>query len=308
MTSRSNHARLAPLLLRIQARLSSPIDLASMARQIDASPYHFHRIFHQSTGETPRQYVERLRLERALLRLALTNESILDICHAVGFQNHETFSRSFRRRYRFKPIEVRHFAQWQRGKQIRLACAQTRSGCELSQVRFESLRPGFLLAKRRIGAYAGFEPTPFLEQDDLWNPLVRWATQRGLSHAKTAWGLTYDIPDLTPPQAQRFDACIPIDGAVTGSGNVQCLRFAGGDYAVLDHAGDAATIKAAFAALADAINIDSDRYSWREGPFLTIYGTADHGSHASRSTTTVCLPVVRIQPSKKRQGRASRLR
>src|SRR5262245_39002344 len=89
MTAKSNQARLAPLLFSIQSRLSSPIDLASMARQIGASPYHFHRMFRESTGETPRQYVERLRLERALLRLALTSESIVDICHAVGFQNHE---------------------------------------------------------------------------------------------------------------------------------------------------------------------------------------------------------------------------
>jgi AraC family transcriptional regulator len=304
MPSKSIHARLAPLLFRIQARLSSPLDLASMARQVDASPYHFHRIFRESMGETPRQYVERLRLERALLRLALTDQPIRDICHDVGFQNHETFSRSFRRRYRFKPIEVRHFAQWQRGKRIRLAAARRRDGCELSQVRFESLRPGFLLAKRRIGEYAGFEPAPFLAQDDLWNPLVRWATQRGLPHAKTAWGLTYDIPDLTPPQSQRFDGCIRVDRAVTGTGTIQCLRFEGGDYAVVDHIGAAATLSTAFAKLADAINIDSDRYAWREGPFLTIYRTA-RGRNDSCTTTTVCLPVVRLQQSKKRQSLAS---
>ena len=307
MTAKSNDARLAPFLVRIQSQLSNPLDLTALARQFGTSPFHFHRIFRAATGETPRQYVERLRLERALLRLALTRESIQDIGRAIGFQNHETFSRSFKRRYRFKPIEVRQFAQWQVARQVSIESPHMRAQCELSEVRFESLRAGFLLVKRRVGEYSSFDYAPFARADRLWNPLTRWAEQHGVRYEPTAWGLTYDIPGLTPPAAQRFDGCIRIERAVAGSRNIQCLRFPGGDYAVLDHVGESFTIVAAFARLADAIKLGSDRYGWREGPFLTIYRTVP-GNDPRANKTTVCLPVTRLALSKKRQSFGGRPR
>ena len=300
-----NDARLAPLLFRIQSRLNDPVDLASMAQQFGASRFHFHRLFREAVDETPRQYVERLRLECALLRLARTNESILSICHAVGFQNHETFSRAFKRRYRFKPIEVRQFAQWQQAKRITIASQTTGYPCDLSEVRFESLQPGFLLAKRRVGEYSSFDYAPFTKSDRLWSPLARWAARHGVRHATTAWGLTYDIPGLTPPDAQRFDGCLRIDRAVSGSRDIQCLRFDGGDYAVIDHAGDVSTIVAAYAKLADVINLDLNRIAWREAPFVTIY---HDGSDARPSKTTVCFPVVKLHSARNVKGSASSTR
>lgn len=301
MKANSNHARLAPLLFRIQSRLSNPVDLASMAQQFGASQFHFHRVFREAIGETPRQYVERLRLERALLRLALTNESILDICHAVGFQNHETFARSFKRRYRLKPIEIRQIARSQQAKRFKISSPPTNDQCALSEVQFESLRSGFLLVKRRVGEYSSFDYAPFVKTDRLWNPLVRWAARHGVRHAKIAWGLTYDIPGLTPPKAQRFDGCIRIDRAITGSRDVQCLRFDGGDYAVIEHAGDASTIVAAYAELADAIERNSDRYAWREGPSVTIYRAVHSSANSLVNKTTVCFPIIKLSQSKKRQ-------
>jgi AraC family transcriptional regulator len=301
MQAKSNHARLAPFLLRIQSRLDNPGDLASMARQFGASPFHFHRMFRDCIGETPRQYVERLRLERALLRLALTRQSILDISHAVGFQNHETFSRSFKRRYRLKPIEIRQIAESQQAKQLNLATRATSESCELSEMRIESLRSAYLLAKRRVGEYSTFDYAPFTKADRLWNTLVRWAARHGVRHAKTAWGLTYDIAGLTPPDMQRFDGCIRIDRAVAGSREIQCIRFDGGDYAVIDHAGHASTIVAAYAELADAISLEAQRYAWREGPSLTIYRSVHSGNNSLLNRTTVCFPIIRLAKSKKRQ-------
>jgi DNA gyrase inhibitor GyrI len=166
-------------------------------------------------------------------RLARTNERILDICHAVGFRAHETFSRSFKRRYRLTPTEARQFAQWRLAKGLEMEAPLAQAQYRLSRVRFESLQPFFLLAKRRVGNYSSFDYAPFSTADRLWNPLARWAARHGVNHAKTACGLTHDIPGLTPPDAQRFDGCIRIDRAVTGSRDIKCLRFNGGTYAVI---------------------------------------------------------------------------
>src|SRR5215216_6047705 len=83
-----------PLLIGVQSNLDQDISLESLARQYGYSPFHFHRFFSKAVGETPKQHVGRLRLERAAYKLAITAETILEIALSVGFKNHETFSRA----------------------------------------------------------------------------------------------------------------------------------------------------------------------------------------------------------------------
>src|SRR5688572_6286599 len=90
---------LIPLLIDVQDHLDREISLGSLARQYGYSPFHFHRFFSSAVGETPKQHIDRLRLERAAYKLAITGETVLAIALGVGFNNHETFSRAFKRAF-----------------------------------------------------------------------------------------------------------------------------------------------------------------------------------------------------------------
>src|SRR5215216_1963430 len=96
-----------PLLIDVQHRLDADINLEALARQFGYSPFHFHRVFSKTVGETPKQHVDRLRLERAAYKLAITDDSVLDIALSVGFKNHETFSRAFKRAFGYTPRDYR---------------------------------------------------------------------------------------------------------------------------------------------------------------------------------------------------------
>jgi AraC family transcriptional regulator len=309
MTSNSRGARLTPLFFNIESRLDDPVDLASMAQQFGASPFHFHRLFRESTGETPRQHVERLRLERALLRLALTRESIREVCDAAGFRSHETFSRSFKRRFRVTPSQMRKSLEAKRDKHMKeAATAPPNTQCRLSKVRIESLKPTFLLAKRRRGEYTQFEYAPFVKTDRLWNSLARWATRQEIPYAKIGWGLMHDIPGVTPPDAQRFDGCIRIRRAVPTPRDIQCLRFAGGTYATIEHVGPPETLTAAYSMLVQVINLAPHRYAWRVAPSVTMYREVNIDGDLRSNRTVVCLPIKTLQDRKKRQSSVQRRR
>src|SRR5262245_58600977 len=86
-----------PLLAEVQRNLDDDIDLAALAARFGYSPSHFHRMFTKGVGETPKAHVARLRLEKALLLVAVTQATFLDIALAVGFRSHETFTRAFKR-------------------------------------------------------------------------------------------------------------------------------------------------------------------------------------------------------------------
>jgi len=81
--------------------------LAGLAQAAGVSPYHFLRIFEQLTGVTPHQYVRRLRLREAALRLATETSKVVDIALESGFGDVSNFNRSFRAEFGVNPRAYR---------------------------------------------------------------------------------------------------------------------------------------------------------------------------------------------------------
>jgi AraC-like DNA-binding protein len=71
--------------------------LATLAREAVMSRYHFLRVFRQVIGMTPHQYVLRMRMHRAAVRLRLSDEPVSTIAFDAGFNDLSTFNRRFRR-------------------------------------------------------------------------------------------------------------------------------------------------------------------------------------------------------------------
>jgi AraC-like DNA-binding protein len=81
--------------------------LAHLARRAGQSRFHFQRSFRARLGETPRQFIERLRLEQAAARLVRSKDSVLAIALGSGFASHEVFTRAFRRHFGCSPVRYR---------------------------------------------------------------------------------------------------------------------------------------------------------------------------------------------------------
>ena len=87
--------------------LDEPLDLAALARSAGLSPRQLERVFVRITGETPRGFLRRLRIERAATRLRASDASILTIGIEAGFESHEAFTRAFRWRFGQTPSVYR---------------------------------------------------------------------------------------------------------------------------------------------------------------------------------------------------------
>jgi len=73
------------------------LSVGALAREAGMSPYHFLRTFRRVAGMPPHQFVLRLRLNRAAIRLRTTQEPISAIALDAGFADLSTFNRRFRR-------------------------------------------------------------------------------------------------------------------------------------------------------------------------------------------------------------------
>lgn len=85
-----------------------PLSLRDLGGLVHLSPGRAQRVFSRLVGESPQRYQWRVRLDRAALLLATTDEPIADIAFTVGFGSHEAFTRSFQRRFGTTPREYRN--------------------------------------------------------------------------------------------------------------------------------------------------------------------------------------------------------
>ncbi|NEQ95940.1 MAG: helix-turn-helix transcriptional regulator [Cyanothece sp. SIO2G6] len=74
-----------------------PIQLADLAQLLKMSQFHFSRLFKQSIGLSPYQYLLQQRVERAKQLLQQTDQSIVDIALTCGFNSHSHLSKQFRK-------------------------------------------------------------------------------------------------------------------------------------------------------------------------------------------------------------------
>ncbi|MEM9566533.1 MAG: helix-turn-helix domain-containing protein, partial [Actinomycetota bacterium] len=82
-------------------------DLARVADRIGLSPGRAQRVVAELLGESPKRFDLRVRLDQAAVLLVATDARVIDIAMACGFENHETLTRAFGRRFDEAPIEWR---------------------------------------------------------------------------------------------------------------------------------------------------------------------------------------------------------
>ncbi|MCX6045593.1 MAG: AraC family transcriptional regulator [Chloroflexi bacterium] len=91
----------------IASAYSQPTTLETLARIACLSPTHFLRTFKQLFHQTPHQYLTQQRLNQAKKYLLTSDQSITEICYAVGFESLGSFSWLFRRHVGCSPEQYR---------------------------------------------------------------------------------------------------------------------------------------------------------------------------------------------------------
>ncbi len=90
----------------INQYLDQDLTLAAIATTVQVSPYHFSRLFKQSTGLTPHQYVIQCRVERAKQLLLQGELTIAEVAYSVGFANQSHLNRHFKRLFGVTPKAI----------------------------------------------------------------------------------------------------------------------------------------------------------------------------------------------------------
>ena len=71
------------------------------------SPFHFHRLFSNTFGQTPHEFLTARRLEEAKRLLTRTDMTVTEICFELGYSSLGSFSTLFQRQVGCSPTDYR---------------------------------------------------------------------------------------------------------------------------------------------------------------------------------------------------------
>lgn len=87
--------------------IEKKLPIQSVAKFIGYSTTHFSRLFTQTVGLTPNEYINQIKIQRACILLKTTNMKINQICYKVGIHDSYYFSRLFKKIMNMSPKEYR---------------------------------------------------------------------------------------------------------------------------------------------------------------------------------------------------------
>lgn len=227
----------------ILEHLPERLTLARLAAVACFSPFHFHRLFQALMGESVKEFITRVRLERALvLCQANPQRSLKEVALSCGFGSAAVFSRTCRRVYGAAPSEVRQpdflrSRKRQRGEDLPApshyylrdfpadGSVVTVSVEEFPEIEFAYLRV--------TNSYAGTGVA------EAYARMLAWTREVGL-HAGNARliGMSQDHPEITPLAKCRYDLGVTLPPGLEPPADFSRRRLPAAKFAVSRCQGD----------------------------------------------------------------------
>lgn len=92
----------------IEEKYMDKITLKELASHVNLSAPHFCRTFKQITGKTTVDFINGIRLDKAIYYLNKTDLNMTEIAMRCGFDSINYFSRLFKKNYNISPTQYRH--------------------------------------------------------------------------------------------------------------------------------------------------------------------------------------------------------
>ena len=304
----------------IERHIDTDLTFTTLSEVASFSPFHFHRIFGAMVGETLNQFIQRIRIEKAAVKLVHNpRTSITHIALECGFSSSAAFARAFKETFHMSASQWREGGYLQDRKIGKTDSKQDQALSNLGKdfdTSFEYSNGETqnriwritMKDKPQITANVEVKDMPELEvayvrhigpyQGDselfasLFEKLMTWAGPRGLIRFPETQMMTvyYDDPEITEDAKLRVDACITVPVNTPVEGEIGRMAIPGGKYAVAhfelkdDEYGDAwNTLFGGW--------LPESGYQPADGPSYELYLNDPKQHPEGKCIVDICVPV-----------------
>jgi len=216
---------------------SAGLTVAMLAEHAGMSDKHFQRCFVAVLGESPKNYVRRLRLQIAAYLLKWSDASIVQLAVEAGFETHAGFTKAFSKLYGMSPLQFRKatdltpFLEFPRehpeASQLEAAQSTQLAVC------IQEVPDQRLAVMRSIG--------PTSKMATVWLKMIAWAKRRGLLSQESIFlGIHNDYWDTLAEDKYRYDAAIVVPEGFELDDEVNTVLLPGGHVAMTQFEGSVA--------------------------------------------------------------------
>lgn len=223
----------------ILSNLAEDLSLEKLAKLANYSPFHFQKIFKLVIGETPKQYIIRMRLQTAAHSLVVHHEkSITEIALNSGFSSSATFARAFKSFYGISSEEYRSLTHLgkhpdkNKAQKLRLQIKKTAKTIILQPQSFDS----FEVKVQKIPPSRGIFINTKLDDSEAIEKAFHKIIQQAEAHDL----MTEDskLLGVVYPHHNLYRAVVTLDDKKIIPPNLHKIEISGGKYAIIKTHGD----------------------------------------------------------------------
>jgi AraC family transcriptional regulator len=274
--------RILRVIDHIHDNPAGDLSLDALASVAALSRFHFHRVFRAVIGETASQSVRRIRLHRAAVHLAQSDQPLADIARMVGYPNLSSFTRAFSDAYGMTPLAFRN-----RGELRPMPRPFT-------QIPSPEVFPMFPVAIRPFPALrlaAMPHKGAYFEINRAFQTLTATMAARGLfAQAGRMVAVFYDDPNSVLVTDLRSHAGFEIVADTAIDPPLEVVHMTAARHAVLTYTGPYAGLPAAYDQLYSAWLPGSGEEP-ADTPSFEIYLNSPMDTAPEKQVTELCLPL-----------------
>ena len=259
--------------------LGEDIDLKSLARISNFSPFYFHRIMKAFLGEPIGTFIVRTRTEAAARLLRYSDIPIADIAYRIGYSSPSSLSKIFKQFYGISPNEYRNNKDHVIMKPLEINPALDVT----MEVREQ--QPKQVIYVRLTGAYMA------LAYCEAWKKLYAYVSEEKIDTRYMEYICIYhDDPKVTEPKNLRTDVCFTVPSPAQPRGEIGVKEIPGGKYLIFRYKGPYANLGAVY----DTIYghwIPQGGYTVSNSRGYESYLNSPESTPPEELLTEICIPV-----------------
>ena len=266
----------------INEHLNEPVNLYDLAGVANISGFHFHRIFKALMSEGPGEYIQRLRLEKAMFKLKTTRQTILEIAEQTGYQSSHALSKAFKKRFGLSPSVYR--TQSSHGSVPIETPVLIRVEPEIKEIKSKQV-----LTVRVVNPFV--DSCAFVH---AWKKLIRFAGVNGIPDNEHEYiTLSRDMSTITRPDRYRSYVCVTANPGIKPKGEFGKQTIDGGLYAVFPYKGEYKNLERLYCFIYRNW-LPNSEYELRDIAFFEKFLNSPDVVKQDNLLTEVYIPVTRL--------------